>query len=393
MTTALQIGAGNIGRGFLGELFFRSGLQITFVDTNASLVDALDERGAYDLTIVADPGQPPEARRLLHIEGVSALRSDDAERLRRAFAECAVLGVSVGVANLDAVADLIAEGISYRLSAGGGALNGLVCENLLGSGRHLKGLVLERLHREERERVADNLGLAEAVVARMVPLVTDEDRRRDPLFVAVESYNVLPVDARAFIGEPPHIYHVEHIDDIEAYQARKLYAFNAGHAMFAYLGYGRGYRYVWQAVEDPQVRGLVERAFSESLKALSLKFDWSLEELWEHTLGFVTRFGNRNLGDTIQRVARDPLRKLGPKERLIGSARLALEQGIEPEGIVTGVAAALRYDEPTDDQAQRLQEMLRTEGLESVLSRVCALEPGEHLERMVRVACQADSAS
>ena len=386
MATALQIGAGNIGRGFLGELFFRSGYQITFVDVNRPLVEALRRQGAYDLTIVAGPGQPESARHLLRITGVSAVHPDERGELLGAFAGCAVLGISVGVANLEAVAALVADGVRHRLASGGGPLNGVVCENLIGSGRHLKALVLARVPQPEQERVSEHLGLAEAVVARMVPLVTEEDRRRDPLYVAVEPYNVLPVDATAFVGTPPEIYNVQPIADIEAYQARKLFAFNASHAIFAYAGYQRGFRYVWEAVEDGEVRALVERALTESLGALARKFGLSLEGLQEHARDFVARFGNRSLGDTIGRVARDPLRKLGPDERLIGGAHLALSQGIAPDAIVTGIVAALQYDEPADPQAQRLAHMLREEGLGAVLTQVCGLEPGEPLETMIQRA-------
>jgi len=393
VAVALQIGAGNIGRGFLGELFFRTGYQTTFVDVDRRLVEALNRRGAYDLTIVAGPGEPAGARHLLHIDGVSALHSDDRDALLHAFTECTVLGVSVGVTNLKSVAGLIAGGVRHRLSRGGGPLNGIVCENLMGSGRHLKALVLDRVPQEERERVSAHLGLAEAVVARMVPLVTEEDREHDPLYIAVESYNVLPVDATAFVGTPPRVFNVHPVTNIEAYQARKLFAFNAAHAIFAYAGYHRRFRYVWEAVEDAEVRSLVQRALDESLGALLCKFSLAAGELREEADDFVTRFGNRNLGDTIQRVARDPLRKLGPEERLIGAAQLALSMGITPEALVTGIVAALHYDEPTDPQAQRLARMLREEGVGSVLTQVCRLEPGELLETMILKAYSGGRAS
>jgi len=386
VATALQIGAGNIGRGFLGELFFRSGYQITFVDVNRQLVEVLQQRRAYDLTIVAGPGEPASARQVLRIEGVSALHPQDGDKFLGAFADCGVLGISVGVANLDAVAKLVAKGMLYRLARGSGPLNGIVCENLIGSGGHLSKLVLAQVPQDVRNRVSENLGLAEAVVARMVPLVTEEERRRDALYLAVEAYNQLPVDGKAFVGKRPDIYNVQPIENIEAYQERKLFAFNAAHALFAYLGYQRGHGYLWEAVGDPEVRALVERGLAESCGALARKFAWSLEELLEHAQDFVTRFGNRNLSDTIVRVARDPLRKLGPNERLVGAAQLALSQGIEPEAIVTGIVAALRYDEPADPQAAELQQMLQERGLEAVLREVCQLEPGERLEQMVRRA-------
>ena len=44
MNKAVQFGAGNIGRGFTGQLFSESGFEVVFVDVVQSLVDLLNER-------------------------------------------------------------------------------------------------------------------------------------------------------------------------------------------------------------------------------------------------------------------------------------------------------------------------------------------------------------
>ena len=45
----------------------------------------------------------------------------------------------------------------------------------------------------------------------------------------------------------------------------------------------------------------------------------------------------------MERICRDPLRKLGYGDRLFGTMRVALEQGIRPARLALGAAAALRY--------------------------------------------------
>ena len=50
---------------------------------------------------------------------------------------------------------------------------------------------------------------------------------------------------------------------------------------------------------------------------------------------------NPYLLDTVERVGRDPARKLGWNDRLVGTMRLALDQGIEPRRYAFGAAAAL----------------------------------------------------
>jgi len=49
---------------------------------------------------------------------------------------------------------------------------------------------------------------------------------------------------------------------------------------------------------------------------------------------------NSHLGDTVERVGRDPQRKLGWDDRLIGTMRAALAEGAEPRRYALGAAAA-----------------------------------------------------
>jgi mannitol-1-phosphate 5-dehydrogenase len=87
------------------------------------------------------------------------------------------------------------------------------------------------------------------------------------------------------------------------------------------------------------------------------------------------RFSNPMIMDTIRRIARDPIRKLGPEDRLVGSAKLCLSQGIFPEYIAIACAAALCYDEPDDAVAVNLQQMIRQSGVEATLCQVSSLDP------------------
>jgi mannitol-1-phosphate 5-dehydrogenase len=50
---------------------------------------------------------------------------------------------------------------------------------------------------------------------------------------------------------------------------------------------------------------------------------------------------NPFLKDTVERVGRDPVRKLGWDDRLIGTLRMAMRQGVEPRRYAFGAAAAL----------------------------------------------------
>ena len=51
MKTIVIFGAGNIGRGFIGELFFNAGCEIVFVDVIECLINQLRESGRYTLRL------------------------------------------------------------------------------------------------------------------------------------------------------------------------------------------------------------------------------------------------------------------------------------------------------------------------------------------------------
>ncbi len=60
----------------------------------------------------------------------------------------------------------------------------------------------------------------------------------------------------------------------------------------------------------------------------------------------LARMTNPFLRDTVARVGRDPERKLGWEDRLVGTVRLALQAGIRPRRHALGAAAALAAIEP-----------------------------------------------
>ena len=51
MQRAIMIGAGNIGRGFIGALLAKSGYQVLFADVNQSIIDAINEKKQYTVHI------------------------------------------------------------------------------------------------------------------------------------------------------------------------------------------------------------------------------------------------------------------------------------------------------------------------------------------------------
>ncbi|WP_209445716.1 hypothetical protein [Paenibacillus etheri] len=61
--------------------------------------------------------------------------------------------------------------------------------------------------------------------------------------------------------------------------------------------------------------------------------------------------------DKITRVARSPLRKLSPNDRLIKPTMLAYELGFETSHLVSAIASALYFDYEKDPEAIQLRRI------------------------------------
>ncbi|MDI6828835.1 MAG: mannitol-1-phosphate 5-dehydrogenase, partial [Armatimonadota bacterium] len=371
---AIQFGAGNIGRGFTAQLFTESGYEVVFVEVVDEIVRLINERGWYPIEIASEN---PET---VIIRNIRAVHGSDQESVAREIFDASIVCTAVGVNVLRHVAPSIAKGIKLRADAKvDDPLNIIICENLLHASDVLRGYILEELPDNYVDYVHKHVGFVESVVSRMVPVMTEVQRQRDPLLIIVEEYKKLPVDRKGFIGEIPPIVGLQPYDNFEAYVERKLFTHNLGHAAAAYLGYLRGYEYIYQSMNDPIVRKVVESALAETGKALIKRHGFTPEEHQEHIDDLLRRFSNVALGDQVARVARDPIRKLGPGDRLIGSAKLCMEYEIKPHNVCLATAAALVYDHPDDQAAQNLQQMIRKEGLDQVFRMVCGVEPQSEL--------------
>jgi mannitol-1-phosphate 5-dehydrogenase len=224
----------------------------------------------------------------------------------------------------------------------------------------------------------------DTVIGRMVPPPTPQMRAQDPGFILVEPYKELPVDRHGFVGLIPAIAGLEPCDNFAVYTARKLYVHNCGHAVLGYLGYLRGHAFGYQALEDAAIRPLFERALAESKSGIVAAHGVDPVWLEAHIADLTRRFANRALGDTIFRLARDPLRKLGPEDRLVGAARLAERAGVTPEALIWGIAAGYCFDDADDPLAVTLQRRIAAEGLDGVLADVSGIEADEPLAALVR---------
>lgn len=378
MRKAVQFGAGNIGRGFTGQLFSESGFEVVFVDVVPELVRMLNERRSYPIRIAC------ENPWTVTVKNVRAVDGRDIKAVADEICTATLMCTAVGVNVLPKVAPTIAEGIKARADADvNEPINIIICENLQNMAEFLKGEVKKHLHEQYHDYLEYKVGFVESVVGRMVPVMTEEQKAEDPLLVVVEPYKHLPISKAGIKGNFPEIAGIELADNFQSFVDRKLYTHNAGHAVAAYLGYLRGYHYVYQAMNDAQINTTVRAAMTETGEALIKKYGLDPSEHQAHIEDLISRFGNVALGDQVSRVGGDPLRKLGPNDRLVGGAKVCLEYGVFPTNLCKAIAAALRFDPPGDPTAPKVQAMVRELGIAGALREISGLSEDSEITREV----------
>ncbi len=342
---AVMYGAGNIGRGFIGQLLSESGYEVYFIDVKPEVIEQLNTQHEYPVRILyKDTYEETMVKNVSCVDGTKV--EDIAEAIATADVMCTAIGVNV----LKFIFGNIAAGLKKRWeNPDAKPLNIIICENLIGADSYIKENVAKLLNDEEKKLLDEKVGFVEASIGRMVPVQTPEMQGDNPLRVCVESFGILPVDKAAFKGEIPNIKNMVPFTPFEFFIQRKLFIHNMGHAISAYLGAVKGVDYIWQSMDDPYVEILVGRAMKESAIALAEEHNVAYRELDEHVEDLLYRFKNRQLGDTVKRVGNDIKRKLDPNDRLVGALLNCQKHGATPKYICLGIAAAMCF--PFDENA------------------------------------------
>ncbi len=368
MPNAVMIGAGKIGRGFLAHAMLRSGYHIVFIDKDDALIAALRAHESYPVRIVGARGAATEL-----VEGYEALHVSQRQEIAQAVRSAVLVAVSVGVNNLSGVAEYLAQALETRLD--GEPLNVMACENMIGADIALRDAVFTEWTEQTRERAEKSIAFVPVCIGKTAPLPPADLIKEHPLFVLVDDYEELPIDARAIKGALPPLYGAKLYEDFSYAIRRKLFIHNMGHAVAAYVGALRGHDLLADAMTDAAVYALARGAMREAAQGISAAYPFA-EGLDAYIEGLLALFANPDMGDTLARIGRDPLRKTAKDDRLAGAYRFCWEQGLRPTCIPAGLAAALCFAPHDDSAAVTMRERIAKQGLMAFLREHCGLDEG-----------------
>jgi mannitol-1-phosphate 5-dehydrogenase len=364
--TAVHFGAGNIGRGFVGLILHKAGYEVVFADVNAELIDALASTPSYTVTEVGEGGTE------WTVDNYRALNSATHEaEVVAEIAAADIVTTAVGPGILRFVAPLIAAAIAKRPSDLG-PLTVMACENAINATDLLKAEVVKAL---PDAALADGAIFANTAVDRIVP-GQDPDAGLD---VTVEAFFEWAIESGPFDGAVPAIDDAHFVADLAPYIERKLFTVNTGHATAAYHGFAAGVSSMSEAFSTPAIADEVRAVLAETKALLVAKHDFDPEVQQAYIDKNMVRFANPQLSDTVDRVGRQPLRKLGRNERFVGPAAELAERGLSADALVRTIGVTLGFDVSEDPQSVEMRLLLSGSSAEEFVTQVMGLDESHPL--------------
>ena len=308
------------------------------------------------------------------VEVVNPTDADDRETLVQAIAEAGEIGSALPSFQLydqppAPVARLLAEGLTRKCKRP--QLPPVVvyaAENDSRAATRLEALCWDHAP----AGFGDKVVFSETVIPKMCSVVQDAKRIEEeglvPIFpgstraMLVESYDKILVENHLPAGFDRGITSFIPKRQLDPFAQTKFLGHNAVHAWLGYLAESEGLM-LMSAVgkRDDLMRRALEVFLKEVGPGLIHAHHRTEDPLFtedgilSYAKDALKRMVNPFLNDPIERITRDPVRKLGWEDRLIGSMRLALDAGVQPLLLAEGAKVALvRASRETDTSPRQL---------------------------------------
>lgn len=336
MSKITVIGAGKTGRGFIGRLISESDLEFSFIDKDANLVKDLNS-ASFKVSFFGDVREP------VTVNNYKAYTWENAD-----FSDTELIFVSVCGGNL---ADVGAE-LKKRLSPDKPYYI-ITCENYSNPAGKLK----------------DAIGMENVFVSEATVFCTTIDDKG--LDISSENYPYLQCNADLLGGYVPEITAVKPVNEFGNFLTRKLFTYNAASCVIAYLGWLDGYSDYAKAANDEKILSLLDKNYEITNRVLCKEFGYDKEDQEEFALLSRNKFTDKTIKDTIARNAREPQRKLGKEERIIGPMLVINKHGEDTSILELTAAAILLYDNDGEHEWKKIKSE-NTPG--EILEKICGLE-------------------
>lgn len=375
---AIVVGAGRIGRGFITKMLIDNNVDVVFFEASDALYDQLRRNDSYMIHVLG------HAELDTKVTGYKAYHIGDIEALAQELQDTDYLFTAVGGQHMESLGKTIGLALNQVDTEGMDALNIVTCENWIDPAIALKASIMEQLSREQEAALNGKLGVSESVVMTTGTGNPNPEKAVGELDTWIQNQLYLPIDKERIIGELPNWSEFEFVDAFGDLLKQKLYTNNTSVASIAFLGNLKGFTYVAESANDPEIEEILDEVYRELNYALIHGMGIDEQSQLAFSKRAKQKYQDFEIVDVLTRIARDPIRKLGPTDRLIGPARLALQAGIEPKAIGLAIAAALYYEDSNDERACELKMLRESKGIEYVISTICEVEKEEPLYELIK---------
>jgi fructuronate reductase len=255
---------------------------------------------------------------------VEANDGADVARLAQLLAapETAIVTLTITEAAYASAADdsplaRLVSALASRCGASAGPIAVVSCDNLASNGDVARRAVLAFAEARDPALAAwikENVSFVSTSVDRITPRTTPAD-----LAAVAEAYGYR--DEAPVVAEPFHNWILSgefpagrpqwedagavFVEDIEAYENRKLWLLNGAHSLLAYSGLVRGHATVAEALSDNVCRDAMEAFWDEAGRHLPEAL-----KVQEYRLALLERFGNSRIAHHLAQIAMDGTTKL-----------------------------------------------------------------------------------
>ncbi|MGR5252011.1 mannitol dehydrogenase family protein [Vibrio astriarenae] len=246
---------------------------------------------------------------------------------------------------------LITEALKQRKALGLPAFSVMSCDNIPENGHLTRDAVLhfaELCSPDLSAWIEDNASFPSTMVDRIVPAMTadqfdvieQETGYRDPCGVVCEDFRQWVVEDNFVAGRPDWAAAgAMLVEDVLPYEEMKLRMLNGSHSFLAYNGTLAGYEYIYQCMQDEELRQVTLTLMKEEqAKSLSPSLSVDLEQYAEL---LVARFSNQNIKHKTGQIAMDGSQKL--PQRAVDPFLTLHDRGIATRCLPVLVAGWMHY--------------------------------------------------
>ncbi|HBM76037.1 MAG TPA: mannitol-1-phosphate 5-dehydrogenase [Clostridiaceae bacterium] len=376
---AMIFGAGKIGRGLIAQILKMNNIEYTFVEIDNQLIKKIDELKEYRIHILGSKNKDITMK----LPKVIDIRST--QKVCWELTDTDLVFTAVGGRNLINLGNYLGhifENIIPHIDQSR-EINIITCENWKYLVTDITNGILSILSDENKIIFKDIVGVSEALSMSISAQPSVEQKQNEPLGIWMQDNWNLMVNKVRFKGDLPNLKGINFIDNFQRLLQQAMYTNNASSAVIAYLGYLKKYTYVADAANDREIENYLNEAYLEINEALIKELHAIPQQQIEFSKRAKQKYQDYMIVDFIERHAKDPIRKLGPDDRLVALAKIAMKNGVLPDAIALGIAAAIYYDNPKDPIAIQLKTMLSDKGPGFILKNICKIDERDELYNLV----------